>query len=328
MFDDEIGRLKFLLKFGVLAPSSHNTQAWQFSINNNEIIIAPDFSRELKASDTNNRQLYISLGCALQNILIAADYYGYKTDYDIKKSLDEKSYLIRIKLKRESDNEPAKKSNHFIDLIKNRVTNRNKHKLSNILDFSFISEIGNKYGEDFKVDLIEDREQLLKIADLSIKAGIEATGNKNFRKELSRYVKNNTTRSYTGMPCFGMGIPTPISYFAPIMIKFFNMNKLSEKSDRELLEKHTQSFLIISSKTDNEASWIMTGKIYQEISLEALGRGLDTSPMAGIIQIGNFHKNLQKILNTDFRPQFFCRLGQATGQTRHSPRLPLESVLK
>lgn len=320
-------QLRFLLKFAVLAPSSHNTQPWQFSINNNEIIIIPDFSRELKASDTNNRQLYISLGCALQNILIAGDYYGYEIKNTIEKSPTGENYFVRVKLERKSNHELAKKSDHFLNLIKSRVTNRNKHLPSNRLDILFISQIAQKYGEHFKIDLIKKREQLLKIADLSVKAGIEATGNKNFRRELSYYVKNNTTRCYTGMPCFGMGIPTLVSYLAPTMIRFFNMNKLSEKSDRKLLEKYTQTLIVISSKKDDATSWIEVGKIYQEISLEAMNKGLSTSPMAGIIQIGNYYQELQKILNTNFRPQFFCRLGQAIGQVPNSPRLPVEKVL-
>ena len=69
-------RLKFLLRFAVLAPSSHNSQPWRFRIEGGSISIFAEASRRLKDSDKNDRQLFISLGCAVTNILIAADYYG------------------------------------------------------------------------------------------------------------------------------------------------------------------------------------------------------------------------------------------------------------
>ena len=71
-------RLKFLIRFAVLAPSSHNSQPWEFEIYDNKILISLEPSRLLPVGDANNRQAIISLGCAAQNILIAADYYGYK----------------------------------------------------------------------------------------------------------------------------------------------------------------------------------------------------------------------------------------------------------
>jgi hypothetical protein len=321
--EDDSKRLGFLLRFAVLAPSSHNSQPWQFLIKDGDIIIKPDFSRALKSSDANNRQLYISLGCALANLLVAAEYYNYQTSFNIEKASSE-NYQIIIKLKRENSEE---KPDKLIKLITERVTNRNKHTKIEEIDSSFIREIAEKYGPNFKLELVEDKPRLLKIADLSIQAGIKAMEDAGFRQELSQYVKNNTTKAYTGMPCFGMGIPTPISYFAPVMIKLLNMNKLSEKSDRNLLENQTQALLIISSKVDDIPNWIITGKIYQEISLGALSRDLFTSPMAGIIQIGNYYQNLQEILQTDFRPQFFCRLGHTEKKVHHSPRLPVEKVL-
>ena len=72
-------QLEFLVNFAVLAPSSHNSQPWRFRIAGNSIIVEPEFRRALPASDKNNRQLFISIGCAVENIIIAAYYFGYKT---------------------------------------------------------------------------------------------------------------------------------------------------------------------------------------------------------------------------------------------------------
>src|SRR3989344_126196 len=73
-------KIKFIIGFGVLAPSSHNSQPWSFLIEKNVIHIFKETSRRLSVGDTNDRLLYISIGCAIENILIAADYFGYNTD--------------------------------------------------------------------------------------------------------------------------------------------------------------------------------------------------------------------------------------------------------
>jgi nitroreductase len=75
-------QLKFLLNYAVLVPSGPNTQLWKFSIKENEISLIADFSRSLPAVDPTDRTLYISHGCLLTNLLMAAEHFGF--EYDIK----------------------------------------------------------------------------------------------------------------------------------------------------------------------------------------------------------------------------------------------------
>lgn len=67
---------KILISFAVCAPSGHNSQPWKYQISENQIIIEPDFSKHLPVVDSNDRELFISLGCALENMQIAARHYG------------------------------------------------------------------------------------------------------------------------------------------------------------------------------------------------------------------------------------------------------------
>lgn len=57
-----------MIYYATLAPSGHNTQPWQFLIRNNSILINPDFSRRLAIVDSDDHALFISLGCALENL--------------------------------------------------------------------------------------------------------------------------------------------------------------------------------------------------------------------------------------------------------------------
>lgn len=66
-----------LVRYATLAANGHNTQPWKFAIKENAIEIHPDFSRQLPVVDPHNRELWISLGCALENLIVAARATGF-----------------------------------------------------------------------------------------------------------------------------------------------------------------------------------------------------------------------------------------------------------
>ena len=70
-------KLTFLLNYAILAPSSHNSQPWLFNVSESKIQVFADKSRWLKVADADRREQYISLGCALENLIIAAEHFGY-----------------------------------------------------------------------------------------------------------------------------------------------------------------------------------------------------------------------------------------------------------
>mgnify|MGYP001613513513 CR=1 FL=1 len=311
-------KLKFLLKFAVLAPSSHNSQPWRFEIGPSHIAIFPEFKRSLPQSDTNHRQLYISLGCALENILIAAYYFGFQTEVIYFPDGENEACAIRVQC---AESSPKNKNDgHLISAILKRHTNRNQYR-TELPPLDFLNQIQTWGNNEISIHLVGEPEEKNKIAEVVIKAGIAAMDDTGFRAELSEYVKNNLTKSPIGMPAFGMGIPTPISLLAPHMLKRLNMNRMSQKKDTALLKNHTPLFAIIATKEDDKKNWLKSGQLYEKIALEATALGIDTNVMAAGIQIGEFYKELQKILQTDYRPQIFFRMGYAVKPTKHSPRI-------
>src|SRR5258708_36689401 len=79
---DAAQKLAFLLRYAILAPSVHNTQPWQFSVGVDEIGVCVNTDRWLKVADADQRELHISVGCALENLLIAAEHFGYRCELD------------------------------------------------------------------------------------------------------------------------------------------------------------------------------------------------------------------------------------------------------
>lgn len=71
---------KELIQKAIKAPSGHNTQPWKFKTDEDSITIYPDYNRSLPIVDADNHALFISLGCALENLVIAAQHFGFKTN--------------------------------------------------------------------------------------------------------------------------------------------------------------------------------------------------------------------------------------------------------
>lgn len=73
-----VPRDRELVRFATLAANSHNTQPWIFSARGNEITIAPDFTRRCPAVDPDDHHLFVSLGCAAENLILAASALGWR----------------------------------------------------------------------------------------------------------------------------------------------------------------------------------------------------------------------------------------------------------
>lgn len=316
--ETEQGKLKFLINFAVLAPSSHNSQPWEFKIKGEDTIqiyLAP--TRRLPESDTNDRQLYISLGCAITNIIIAADYYGYATNLNLLPKPKEQELAAEITFKKGL---PKDEASHLIFSIVKRVNNRNKYEKEQPPE-KFIQSILQLKTNDVEISTVSNQQQKNEIADAVLAAGEVAMDNKKFREELSHYVKSNLTTAKTGMPGFGLGIPTPPSLLAPLMVRYLNMNRLTHKKDEKLLKEYTPTYVVISTKNDDPLGWLEAGSLYQRIALMATQENIQTAVWAAAIQIGSYYQCIQKVLNTTLRPQVFFRLGYTNRVTAHSPRL-------
>src|SRR6202035_5037726 len=64
--------LRELVRYATLAPSSHNTQCWKFRVQERSITIEADVSRRCPVVDPDDHHLFVSLGCATENLAQAA----------------------------------------------------------------------------------------------------------------------------------------------------------------------------------------------------------------------------------------------------------------
>ncbi len=313
---DAVQKLQHLIHFAIFAPSSHNTQPWLFKVENNRIEITLNLERVLPVSDPQKRQAYLSLGTAVGNIRVAAAHYGYNVEVAYEPSNNGCAVSL-------IQNEG--RLNIPVETIFQRHSNRSLY--SEQVPTDFISTIKNFSDSDVTVHVIQDEEekvQTIKVAGAAIE---EALDDHDFRHELSHWIKPSLEKYKDGMPGYNLGMPFLISFIFPLALKVFKLGKVQRKSEENTL-RHTPAFVVLSSREDNPAAWMKVGQLFEEIALRAEVAGVKTSLFTAPIQIGEYYKDLQKILNTNNRPQMFFRIGYADSVPKATPRLAYEEVIR
>jgi len=77
---EDVALLKELVRCATLAPNGHNTQPWKFELSPDAISIRPDLSRRTPVVDPDDHHLWVSLGCATENLVLAATALGKHAD--------------------------------------------------------------------------------------------------------------------------------------------------------------------------------------------------------------------------------------------------------
>ncbi|MGB8832059.1 MAG: hypothetical protein WCC95_07915, partial [Candidatus Sulfotelmatobacter sp.] len=67
-----------LVRAAILAASPHNTQPWLFKVSNSSVELYIDTARNVGPLDPYLREEHIGVGCALENLMLAASAQGYQ----------------------------------------------------------------------------------------------------------------------------------------------------------------------------------------------------------------------------------------------------------
>lgn len=68
---------------GILASNPHNSQPWIFRITDSTIDLFADPERQIGVIDPFLREMYIGLGCALENMILAAEAEGFSPTVEL-----------------------------------------------------------------------------------------------------------------------------------------------------------------------------------------------------------------------------------------------------
>jgi hypothetical protein len=312
--DEEL--IAFLIRFAVLAPSSHNTQPWRFRVQNDTLELYTDPDRKLGVADPQDRELYMSIGAALENISRAAESIqrAIKIEYVLAGDLVARIVFV---------GSAGSRADYREAMIQRRST-RLPFSLEPLPEdlVKTLSSIGRG---GTKTLVFEKRAEIESIARISSEASGRALSNPVFRHELVKWVRNNWTRQPDGMPGFTQGIPGPVSLLAPLIMRLVDVGPDQAKKDYELLAA-SPCLVVLTAKRDELRGWIDAGRTYQAVCLLAQSNGFQTSSLASAIEDEAAVKGLYKKLSLTDRPVAILRVGKASRLARHSPRRSADSV--
>ncbi|MBK7447984.1 MAG: hypothetical protein IPJ47_00625 [Anaerolineales bacterium] len=94
--------LERIVAAGILASNPHNSQPWIFRIAESMIDLFAAPERQIGVIDPFRREMYIGLGCALENMRLAAEAEGFKADIRLMPDLTTELHAASISLTKSS----------------------------------------------------------------------------------------------------------------------------------------------------------------------------------------------------------------------------------
>lgn len=314
-------KIRFCLNYGILAPSTHNSQPWLFRVEKDVCKVFKNESINLIESDPKGSYAYISLGCCIENIIIAAKHFGiYKT---LRYSKVKLGYVATIYFE---DNGAGNSRNKLINAIAKRVNTRGVFKKRTVP-----SKIVNKLRRandipNLKVALISKRSSIHKIAMLTAEGIGKVYGNKNFREELSHWIHNNMSGKDIGMPGYALRLPLPVSFIFPKLMRVYDLSPAISKLNYASLNSMPLIVVISSNKNDTR-TWLNVGRLAQRMMLILNGSGVCTSIFVASLEVDELKRNLKKTVGLKGEPQFLFAAGYPVTRQKQTPRQPLEKKI-
>ncbi|WP_246988925.1 Acg family FMN-binding oxidoreductase [Halorientalis marina] len=302
----------FLLRYAILAPSSHNSQPWTFEVGGDEIRIDADESRWLDAADPDRRELYISVGCAVENYCIAAEHFGFepKVEYHDPESGD---FVATVTLA-ESESANPRPSDLF-DALTTRATSHEvfenrppetetREQLEDIVREASVT-----------LHLVDDPEAKVGISELQAEADRLQMDDPEYRAELGHWIGNGALGSSWLAARIGQAVVTHL-----------DIGDREAKQNSKLIQS-APVVGVLTTETDDPVARVRTGQAFERIALLANSEGIAVHPMSQTLERPEMRAQLAEVLGTTENPQHLFRLGYTDAEVDHTPRWPLEAFL-
>ncbi len=326
--------LEHLVGWGILAPSTHNTQPWKFRIipSKGVIDLCLDGRFVLPESDKRGRQSVVSIGCALQNVVSAAESYHLSYSFDFLPGMPlYPAPIVSFRLEDVRGSYVLHGDRELLNVMKARSMNRNEYDSTKPIPSAIIDRItGMIQDMGLELQVITDMPTILAISDFQYMADSTVVMRTRFRNELSKFFLVNDSLEGRGMPgmTFGLDDMTASSIKQELgKVGPVNPGKMAgfARSSRNGIRSSPAVF-VVSAPEDTPRSWLTVGMAFEKAALSAQSNGLSVAVHAGIIEVGLANQMLRLRLKGKGRPTMLFRMGYAKETMPHAPRLSVNEV--
>lgn len=316
-------KLRFCLRYAILAPSNHNAQPWMFTVNGDTVDLYADRSRSLRSTDPHDRQLIISCGCALHHLCVTIEHFGHEPEVSLFPDKEDPDLLAQIRIGKQVF--PSDANEGLFDAITVRRTNRQLFK-----DIELPEGLETELREAVESHACsahfsnEDRERA-KIAGL-ISAGDKIQwSDKRFRLELAAWTHPSASPSSDGIPNYAMNLGDILSVAGPMVIRTFDLGDGQAAKDSDIA-RFSPSLVVIGSEYDNPRCWLATGEALSHLLLLARQHHVSASFLNQPVETSSLRPMLAKAIGREDLPQIVLRLGFGP-HVNPTPRRTVDEVM-
>ncbi|WP_158059091.1 Acg family FMN-binding oxidoreductase [Halorussus halophilus] len=309
-------KARHLLRYAVLAPSSHNSQPWLFLVDGDEIRLFADHDRWLTVADPNKREMYLSLGAALENLLLAAEHFGLGHLVEYLPGSDSRHAATVVLQDNENNERSRHRAPRLFDAILRRRTNRGRYQERPIPRRSLRAFRDVCVEDGLAVQFVTRAPTKQSVAELVGRADRRQFADRAYRRELGRWI---------GRGAFGDSWPE--AKIGRLLMTYLNVGPRQARKDAELV-RNTPVLAALRTKRNGLREQLQAGQAFERVSLLATLLGVQTHPTSAPLEVPSLRRELQTQLDgPDWTVQHLFRLGYARSVATPSPRRSVESVL-
>jgi hypothetical protein len=312
-------KMRELVRMATLAASGHNAQPWKFAIAENTIEIHPDYHRRLPIVDPIDRELWMSLGCALENLLIAARAAGYAPEITYP---DPTRDFIRIRL-------PANtaQSSPLLAAIPLRQNTRSEYN-SQPIDNNAIEQIEAVPLEPGVVlRFVLNPNELKMVGDYIDRGNLSQYADRAFVDELIYWLRFNQKEALVtldGLYSACSGNPQVPRWLGKMVVAGTKPQQQADADAKKL--RSSPGAAVIASESDDKTAWVRTGQVYERLALQMTALDLKSAFLNQPIEVATIRGQFQSAIGLgNALPQLLIRFGYGKSMPQ-SLRRPVEQV--
>jgi hypothetical protein len=314
------GEFEFLVHHATLAANSHNTQPWLFSGTRDRISIRPDLDRGTPVADPDNHHLFASLGCATENLLLAAASAGRSGSA----AFDAETSSLDIDLGGAGTGEDP-----LFRAIRARQCTRSDYdgRAVPVDQLGMLADAARVDG--CEVMLITEKPRMEQLLELILAANTVQLENPEFIAELKHWLRFNARNAINtgdGLYAGCSGNPTLPDWVARLILPFVLTAK-AENAKYARQARSSAGFAVFVSERDDPAHWVQAGRSYTRFALKATEIGIRNAFLNQPLEIASYRPAVASLLGIGGRrPDLIVRFGYADGMPR-SLRRPVAEVI-
>jgi hypothetical protein len=318
-FDEQ---MRFLLRYAVLAPSTRNTQPWQFGITKDGVEVFADYTRRLRIIDPDDRELLMSVGAAITNFRVAAAHFCFDTTVLYETRPEEGVPVALISVTETCA--PDRKLSAPFSAIPKRHTNRGLFD-GEPLEPQAVTRLCDtldRFPETFRLLLPRDRSRAGAMVEQAERAQMARPA---FRAEIADWIRTNDDERTDGFPAEALGVPRVLATEASWIVREFDLGAAQGRRNRRLAE--SASALLVVTAEDDRVSLIRAGEALEFLLLTMTDAGLQYSFLNQPVEVEATRDRIAAMAGTTHPPQLLLRIGSAPTVGKPTPRRPLETVI-